>query len=333
MKLGGFAVGLVGIAVLSVPGRALETDQFYAWTRPLEDATEAINQRINAEIAETLARVNAQHDPASCPCRTAQKAIRDHFDYAIIARPELWATKTSNVDRVPATPDEEPRFRRAYLFGKTSPLDPVLWMPPSPTIEIAGVRVGADKLGHFFSDGAWLEASYRRALKKGASDDGALRAALRYGLATESTIWGKGASGILSLADLEANYQGLLFYRGLCDGSDPALTLTPEGWRLTRPFDLRDHVTPEWDESWQPNIYTPTRWAKVRPVMERYCSLLRDTEIQRERAAYAARDRETPTEAMIRELVAAGKLADPRRFTIEATCGAPATAAPLGSDR
>ena len=333
MRLSRLAAGLVGIALVAAPSRALETDQFYAWTRPLEDATEAINQRINAEVAETLARVNARHDAASSPCRTAQKAIRNHFDYAIIARPELWATKTSDVDRVPATADEEWRFRSAYLYGETSPLDPVLWMPPSPTIEIAGVRVGVDKLGHFFSDGAWLETSYRRALKKGAADDDALRAALQYGLATESTIWGKGTSGILSLADLEANYQGLLFYVGLCNGSDPALTLTPEGWRLTRPFDLRDYVTPEWDESWQPNIYSPSRWTKVKPVMERYCALLRDPEILRERAAYAAQDRETPTEAMIRELVTAGKLADPRRFTIEAACGAPATGAPLGSDR
>jgi hypothetical protein len=323
----------VGIALGSAPVQALETDQFYAWTRPLEDATDAINHRINAEIAETLARVNAERGATSCPCGKVKRAIREHFDYAIIARPELWVTKTSQVDRVPATPDEEPVFRRAFLYGGTSPLDPVLWMPPSPTIEIAGVRVGTDKLGHFFSDGAWLEASYRRALKKGAADEDALRAALRYGLATESTIWGTGTSGILSLADLEANYQGLLFYRGLCNGSDPALALTAEGWRLTRPFNLRDYVSPEWDESWQPNIYTPSRWAKVKPVMERYCALLRDPEIQRARAAYAARDRETPTEDMIRELVAAGKLADPRRFTIEAACGVPAIVGPLGSDR
>jgi hypothetical protein len=327
------AAGLVTIAVFALPARALETDQFYAWNRPLSDATDAINERINADIGLALARINAHHEKASCPCRTAQQAIREHFDYAIIARPELWATKTSDVERIPATPDEERLFRHAYLYSGTSPFDPVLWMPPSPTIELAGVRVGADKLGHFFSDGGWLESAYRRAVGKGASEADALRAALQHGLSTEKTIWGMGTSGILSLADLEANYQGLLFYRGLCDGPDPALSLTPEGWRLARPFDFRGYVTPEWDESWQPNIYSPSRWNKVKPVMQRYCARLLDPEIQRERAGYAARDRETLTETMIHEWVAAGKLADPRQFTIQSVCGATATAAPRGSGR
>jgi len=333
VRIGGLASGLVAIALVAVQARALETDQFYAWTRPIQDATDAINERINNDIAAALARVNSQRDPASCPCRAAQEAIRDQFNYLIIAPPELWATKTSSVGRIPATPDEEPRFRRSYLYGETSALDRILWMPPSPTIEIAGVRTGADKLGHFFSDGAWIEGSYRHALKKGATDDEAMRQAVRFSIATERTIWGRSTSGILSLGDLEANYQGLLFYRGLCAGPDPGLTRTPAGWRLTRPFDFRDYVTPEWDESWQPNIYTPSRWAKVRPVMARYCKLLQDPEILRQRAAYAARDRETPTEAMVRELVAAGKLADPRQFTIDAACGVPSTAAPRGSGR
>jgi len=328
VRIGGFAVSLVTIALVAVPARALETDQYYAWKRPLKDATDAINEKINADVAEALARFNSHHDPASCPCRTAQAAIRDHFNYLIIGRPELWATKTSLVNRIPATSDEEPRFRHAYLYGKTAPIDPVLWMPPSPTIEIAGVRTGADKLGHFFSDGAWIEGSYRHALKNGATDDEALRHALRFSIATERTIWGSGTSGILSLGDLEANYQGLMFYRGLCGGPDPALTLSPTGWRLKRSFDLRDYVTPEWDESWQPNIYTPSRWAKVRPVMARYCDLLRDPEIQRQRAAYATRDRETPTEAIVRQLVVSGILADPLQFTIEAACGVPPRAAP-----
>jgi len=160
-----------------------------------------------------------------------------------------------------------------------------------------------------------------------------MRRAVRFSIATERTIWGGSTSGILSLGDLEANYQGLLFYRGLCGGADPELTLSPAGWRLKRPFDLRDYVTPEWDESWQPNIFTPSRWAKVKPVMARYCGLLLDPEIQRQRAAYAARDRETPTEAMIRELVASGELPDPLQFTIEAACGLPPRAGSPGSGR
>lgn len=324
---------LLASGFLAAATPALETDQFYAWMRPLKDATDAVNQEINAEVAEVLDRVNTRHDPASCPCRTAQRAIRDHFDYAIIARPELWATKTSFLDRIPATPDEEPQYRRAFLYGRTSPLDPVLWMPPSPTLEIDGIRMGADKLGHFFSDGAWAEGTYHRALRRGVPEADALRQAVQYGITTERTIWGRGTSGILSLADLEANYQGLLFYRGLCEGPRPALTRTPRGWRLERAFDIRDYVSPEWDESWQPNIYTRSRWAKVRPVMERYCAFLRDPGIRRQRAAYEGRDTETTTERIVRQLVAAGKLPDPQQFTIESACGVTPSGEPRDSGR
>ena len=333
MRRAGVAAGLVAIALLTGRTRALETDQFYAWKRPLADSTDALNERINAEIEAALARVNARHDAKSCTCRTAYVAIRERFDYPIFGPAELWSRKTSRVERVPSTEAEEELFRRSFLHYQTSRFDTVRWMPPSPTIEIAGVRVGTDKLSHFFMNGPWLDSSYRAALSRGESEAEATRRAMSLGVFTERTVLGVSSCGILSLGDLEANYSGFLFFRGLCDGPDPDLVRDAEGWHLNRPFDLGDYVIPEWDESWQPNIYTPSRWAKVRPVMEGYCALLEDPEIQRARAAYAARDFETPMEGMIRELVAAGTLADPRGFTIEAACGVPPTAAPVGSDR
>ena len=333
MRFAALTAGLVATACAFVRVRALETDQFYAWNRPLEDATRAINENLNAEIAAALERVNSRSGKAACPCRDAHDAIRDHLYYLIFGLPEMWASKASLVDRIPKTDADEELFRRQYLYRETSPFDPIRWMPPSPTIEIRGIRIGTDKLGHFFSDGAWIEEPYRRALAKGATDEEALRRSLRFSLVTERTILGMGASGVFSLADSEANYQGLLFYRGLCNGPDRALVLTPSGWSLKRPFDIGDYVSPEWDESWQPNIYSPSRWAKVRPVMRRYCGLLQDPEVRRRRAAYAARDHETPTEAIVSELVAAGKLPDPRRFTIEAVCAESASEASAGSGR
>ena len=111
------------------------------------------------------------------------------------------------------------------------------------------------------------------------------------------------------------------------------LARDPGGWRLERPFDIRDYVSPEWDESWEPNVYTRYRWAKVKPVMQRYCALLQDPGVQRRRSEYAARDRVTPTEAVVQQLVASGKLADPRQFGIEAACGVAPSEALRGSGR
>jgi hypothetical protein len=322
VTIGRAATTLFLAALATGPVRALETDQFYAWTRPLEDATDAINTKVNAEIDAAIANVNARRGGKDCACRVVLHAIRDRFDYVIISRPEIWASQTSAIARIPVNGDEEPRYRREYIYGTTSRIDPLLWMPPSPTIEAAGVRFGTDKLGHLLSDGAWTELSYRLALREGASEDRAMATAIRYSIETESTIWGRGSSGIFSRADLEANYQGLLFYRGLCDGGDPQLVHGSGGWRLKRPFDLSAYVTPEWDESWQANIYTRRRWDNVKPVMAKHCPELLNSAVQRRREAYAARDRETPTEAAVAKLVAAGKLEDPWQFSIEAVCDA-----------
>ena len=322
MTIGRAASMLFLAALATVPAQALETDQFYAWTRPLEDATDAINLKVNAEIDAAIAEVNARRGGRDCACRVVLHAIRNRFDYVIISRPELWASQTSAIARIPVNGDEEPRYRHEYLYGATSRIDPLLWMPPAPTIEAAGVRFGTDKLGHLLSDGAWTELAYRLALRQGASEDHAMATAIRYSIETESTIWGRGSSGIFSRGDLEANYQGLLFYRGLCDGDDPQLAHGSGGWRLKRPFDLHGYVTPEWDESWQANIYTARRWAKVKPVMARHCPELLDPVVRQRREAYAARDRETATESAVAKLVGAGKLEDPSRFSIEAVCGA-----------
>lgn len=311
------------LAATASPAPALETDQFYAWKRPLKDATVAINAKINADIDAALAAVNSKFEAGNCPCATVQKAIRRRFNYLLFLKPELWATNTSMLDRVPATHDEELSFRHAYLFGATSPLDPIRFMPPSPTIEVNGVRIGTDKLSHFFSEGAWLFISYRYYVRNGLKDDEAVQRAMNLGLVSEKTILGSSSSGVLSLADIEANQKGLDFWKGLCHGPDPALEKSPSGWRLKRPFDLGAYVTPEWDESWQPNIYSAKRWKKVKPVMESYCPFLSDPEVQAQRAAYAARSGYTLSERFLHELVVNGRLEDPTPYSIDVLCGLP----------
>jgi len=314
------AIGFA-LALAAGPARALETDQFYAWKRPLRDATPTINAKINETIEAVLAVVNARGDARTCSCRSVQKALRRGFVYPIFVRPELWATNTSTIDRIPATPGEELKFRRDDVYGAASVFDVVRWMPPSPTILVGGVRIGTDKLSHFFSEGAFLFGAYRRFRKKGGAEDAAVQRAVELGISTERTVLGGTSSGVLSLADVEANYQGMLFYRGLCDGPNPVLTRTEAGWRFDPPFDLAAYVSPEWDESWQPNIFLRKRWEKVKPVMERYCPLLHDPEIVAQRRAYAERDRQTPSEEVVERLIREGKLPDPRPFTIVSLCG------------
>ena len=91
-------------------------------------------------------------------------------------------------------------------------------------------------------------------------------------------------------------------------------------WRLGRRFDLREYVTPEWDESYQPPIFARRRWRKVLPVLRQYCPMLVDPEVQAMRRDYAARDRTTRTEQLLETMIEKGKLEDPNLFSIETVC-------------
>lgn len=101
---------------------------------------------------------------------------------------------------------------------------------------------------------------------------------------------------------------------------DPILQRGTEGWVITRPIDLRDYVNPRWDESFQPPVYSRSRWRKVRPVLEGYCDRLDDPQVVGMLERYRSQDCQTVVGEIIAELVAEGKLEDPDQFGFEAVC-------------
>jgi hypothetical protein len=317
--------GALGVALLCVslagPARAIETDQYFAWGTPIEDSTDILNAKVNAEIRLALEEINRRPSWRTMECRRVMTRVIDRFRGFVFHEIELWASNSPLVDRYPRSLDEVLRYREEYIYGNRGPFDAGTWIPPSPTIELHGVRVGTDKITHFFSEGWWYERWYRKALARGARAEEAERFAIDRGIFTEKTVLGLGVSGVFSTADLEANYEGMLYLLGFCDGPSPVVEKTANGWAQIVPFDFRDHVTPEWDESYQVSIFSDRRWRKVRRVLEQYCPMLRDEDVAHRRNRYAELDRVTPTEKRVAERVKQGKLSDPRNFTLESVCG------------
>ena len=305
---------------------ALESDQYYAWGRPLDDATAVLNAKVELEIGEALRDVNSHGSWRRIECPQVVNRIIPRFQKFIFQDIELWATNSSLVSRVPATADEELEYRSKYLYRNSPPWDVGTKVPPSPTIEINGIRLGTDKLSHFFSEGWWYYRRYRRYQASGLSNQEAEERVIRRGIWWERTILGLASSGVFSPGDLEANYQGLQFLIGLCDGDSPALQKTDLGWRYVGTFDLAAHVGPEWDESYQPPIFGRRRWQRVRPALLDYCPLLSDPAVQAQRERYQARDRVTPTELELKRQIDAGKIADPQRFSLDSNCAPPSSA-------
>jgi hypothetical protein len=310
---------VVGVLLAASSGWALETDQYYTWGRPLADSTDAINARFNLELRRALADFPPERPPERCVEISIR--YRKRLRFVLFHSIQVWAMNSSLVDRIPADTDEHRQYRRNNLYSSHPFIDVGTWMPFTPTIEVDGVRMGTDKLSHLVSSGWTYYSVYRKAVSDGVEPADAERSAVRRGILEESLILGGRTSGVNSIADIEASFAGLFFYRDLCDSEDPILQHQNDGWVVIRPVDLRDYVGPRWDESYQPPVFNAKRWQKVLPVLESYCDRLERPQVVEMRTRYRARDRETVVGEVVAGLVAEGKLEDPSQFTIEAVCG------------
>ena len=313
------ALALV-LLVLIAPASALETDQYYGWDRPLADSGAGLNAKINFELRAALAEVNAEDAGRGTECREVIDVIKARYTKFIFQKIELWAARTAVLERIPGTRQEELDYRKNWIYRGIAWYDLGRLAPPSPTLEVAGVRLGTDKLSHFFSEGHFYLDWYETARANGASVAEAEELAVRRGVALEMTVLGGVISGVASPGDLEANYQGLLWFVKLCEGEQPDLVRTEAGWQLREPFDLRPYISPEWDESYAPNVVTPGRWVRVKPAIVAHCAELDVPAVRARREAYAKRDTETFTEKVLAQMIQAGQIDDPANYGIERVC-------------
>jgi hypothetical protein len=308
------------VAVLScaavLPVAGLETDQYYSWGRELEDSTDVINAKFNLELQRAISSFDIPPEE----CVDIAIRFRKRMRFLLFHHVQMWVMNTSLVHRIPVDADEDVIFRETNLYHRHGVLDPGMWMTFTPTIEVNGIRIGTDKLSHFVSSGWTYYSSYRRALGDGETHEDAEIAAVQRGLLEEKLILGRAAAGIFSLADLEANLQGMRFYQQMCNGEDPILVRGADNWELGRPVDLRDYVHPRWDESYQPNIYTNGRWKKVKPGLQQYCDRRNDPQVVEMHQRYRTAERSTIVQEAVAELVAAGKLPDALQFSLDANC-------------
>lgn len=153
------------------------------------------------------------------------------------------------------------------------PLDPRqffrLWH--ASTMQVYGVYMGPDKLGHFTDMGHKYFKAYRRALKAGADRQEAFRRAVEVGtkglLFSESGMVGYGSAGAYSNADLAANYAGFKFYVNLTEPQrikgvmQPPIVVLRDGlWRIS-PDDRRElpffelFVSDHFNEALNPSLF------------------------------------------------------------------------------
>lgn len=311
-------------ATVTGSAQATETDQYFAIDKPPRDSLGVLNEKVNREILGALDLVNRRASWDQYSCQDVAHRVYQRFRISGLHKIELWAEHSPQIDRVPSHEDHA-RFRmQSSIYRNERLWDWGLAFGIKATFTVAGVHMGADKLSHFFQSGWKYHQRYRELMRKGVPEHEALEQLVRYGAQTESGTLGFVTTGVFSFGDLEANYQGFLFYRSLCRDEDPLLLKTAEGWRLTRPFDWRDYVSPEFDETFNNSAFTPKRWSEVRDNLRRdYCPRLdSDTFVEHYRfyARYPRRADGFNTR-YVRELIDRGEVPRREDFSVWAACG------------
>jgi hypothetical protein len=244
------------IAALFAPvALGYETDQLTGRAVPLRDAEPYADEVVQGLIDQAIARTDDQLRCAATPEETARTFVRalGALVSQAVPVPGRGFARQFGYDRVGAALETGPIDRLTFdhdadLYADVTFADsPVIrGAGISSTIELAGVRVGTDKVDHFLVQGfdAWRRA-----------DEG--RDPVAWATRTERTTLGWWTSDTFSYADLAADYAGLRFY-GSAVGPDGVAVVDADGClRANRPFRWSDWVTREWDEVENPSVYRP----------------------------------------------------------------------------
>lgn len=150
-----------------------------------------------------------------------------------------------------------PRFERIQMYPKESVYHAARWrFIPSrfhlaSIIQVCGVRMGADKLTHFFDDGFHYFNALRSKRKRLEPED--IR---QLSMVFEKSYMGTRLTGIVSRADVEANLAGVQFYSDFFIADSPMIGRDRNGRLLMlRKPDICDYITAQYDERILPNEF------------------------------------------------------------------------------
>jgi hypothetical protein len=285
---------LLSLLICGATAQALEVDPYLAWMQRIEDSTPAINAYLNesARNAVELANENPRKFD-SCSAVTIAIFRRMH-KAVLLSRPLV-----RHINRNPDI-DKYGRPHFAEVSGSMYRYVPQLYFSSlADSINVDGIYMSSDKLGHVFGFGRRYYKKYLDAIDDGLGTEAALLKAIEYGVRHEKGIVGKVIDGIYSYADLEANYQGMQLARSFCEGNEPNLAGSPGAWEWHHDADISGFVLPTFDEGYLPNNFIKVYRPMIRKRLKRYCHIRNLPFVADRLDDYKARDRITLSRTFI----------------------------------
>lgn len=297
---------------------SLETDQFLTWDIELKNSKPFVNNYIDEKINKALEKVNQKNKTYKCEY-VAKKALAWNgrsTDFLSVI--ELTMYEHPEVERWPSINFTQRGVVEESIYANVDYFKHKVF---GVSVQLDGIYMGTDKLGHFVTVGLSYYKKYLQAKRLGFSKEKAMELAIRRGIFSEKTYYGTIISGVFSFADLEANYQGLKFAIDMCEGKEPLLVQDQNGkWSQRKAFDITPYITPKYDESFYPNSYTKKRWSQVKPKVLEYCDKRFSSKKLERFEYYKSMDQENPSTKYMNKLINNGKLKNPNQFTLKEIC-------------
>ncbi len=251
---------LLGCALAAPAVQAAEVDSYTHRRADLPDITDLLNgevqRRIDAAVQEANGRLDQKRALArklgltperGCDPEPLYQALGKRLSGFVFGRIEKY------IDALPAelraANRKEASIYRDFRFTEAPSLTARDWL--ASLVRVNGQYVGADKFGHFFSEG-WQFYRYHY------RDHDSLDATLLRGALMETSYYGRLATAVYSYADLVANFQGMRFWNAVLGEQpdaltgrrpDPLVACRDGHFRVARAFDWRDYVDAAWDEA------------------------------------------------------------------------------------
>lgn len=239
---------------------AAEVDQF---TLPageaaqLSDSAPVLEAEVNRRLQKAIGRANSRimKVHAKTGPRWLKPGCNEERLYQMLVR-ELGGAVVGQVETMAEESEQIQRRRISFEqsiyrdFDWQSSPTLVLSERLAAVIHVAGVEMGTDKLGHFFTEGY----SYFLATDQLSRSP---ESGLLFGEWSESVYFGAQTTGVFSYADLAANFQGMRFWNAVLGRQpDPLTGAQPdayiecrnEQWQQARIFQWASYVDESWDE-------------------------------------------------------------------------------------
>lgn len=229
-------------------GQASEVDTFRNRFEPIENSLPQLNSVFNRMFTEALEEAN---EKAGCQQKRLYKQLRKRFRNHVFDEFNKWLYTTDDVDRI-ATSVRESIYQDFDVFQ--SPIQGgyarIIKDPTGVILNVAGKRIGNDKFEHMMGSGyKYFQSFYL--------EGNPLEDALKIGWRAETGMMGAFMTGVMSYADMVANFQGMRFWNHvlqknrdiLNEDLGPYVECVDEQWQQVKAVDLGHYVDDAQDES------------------------------------------------------------------------------------